>query len=57
MFESLVNVFMMLLWFGLYGLAIYFLITTVSFMKENNKLNQELLQKMDEFIQLNKKQS
>lgn len=57
MFESLVNVVYALLWFVLYGLAIYFLITTVRFMKKNNKLDQELLKKMDEFIQLNKKQS
>ena len=54
MIELIVNVLMTLLWFGVYGLAIYFLITTVRFMKEKNKLNQELLQKMDEFIQLNK---
>ena len=57
MFESILNMFMTLLFFGIYGFAIYFLIAMVNFMKKNNQLNRELLQKMDEYIQLNKERS
>ena len=54
MFESISNKFMILLWFGIYGFAVYFIIVMINFMKKNNQLNKELLHKMDEYIQIKK---
>lgn len=57
MFELIINVFMTLLWLGLYGLAIYFIINTIKFMKENNKQDKEVLLKINELIQIMNKPS
>lgn len=48
---------MTLLWLGLYGLAIYFIINTIKFMKENNKQDKEVLLKINELIQIMNKPS
>ena len=48
------SVFFGLLILGLYGSAIYFIITAIGFMREKNNQTKEMILKLDELIKLTK---
>ncbi|MEW5953178.1 MAG: hypothetical protein AB1815_05410 [Bacillota bacterium] len=53
MFDAYTVLFSLLI-IGVYGFAIYFVITAITFMREKNNHTKKMILKLDELIKLNK---